>query len=39
MVKRDDAASFIQDLLKKGELFECKSCHENMLADSFLHKT
>ena len=38
MVKRDDAALFIQDLLKKGELFECKSCHESMLADSFYTK-
>lgn len=38
MVKRDDAAAFIQDLLEKGELFECKSCHKNMLADNFYTK-
>lgn len=38
MVKRDDAVAFIQDLLNKGELFECKSCHKSMLADNFYTK-
>lgn len=38
MIKKEDAAMFIQDLVSSGELFECKTCHKKFLADNFYTK-